>query len=392
MADRDTAGGLSQPHHSFAATNPCHVYDMARALHGLGALRTYYSGYPSWRLKPPEGFPIVSLPSRTLLTYALQRLPEWLRPADDRVFRWQDAGFDRAVSRKLTERDGVWLHGLPGQCLEIFRAAKERGTICVLNHASGPLHQQRALVEAEYSRIGWDLEAVLPFPGEWQKRLAEEVQLADRHCVASSVVKQQLIEDGVDPARILVVPYGADSGLFPKRTATPAGTFKICFAGRRSLRKGIHYLLKALKAVGRSDWELHFYGMPSRESERDLAAYRGPVSIIDHGAVSQADFGRALADMSVLVLPSVEEAFGLVIVQALAVGVPCIVSDRVGASDLIRQGETGSVTPFGEAEAIGEALLMWASRRITVADSFPWSNAAMQLLNFSAESCLNTPK
>jgi hypothetical protein len=140
--------------HSFAATNPCHVYDLALALFEKEALGTYYSGYPNWRLKAPAGFPIRVRSGRTVLTYGLQRFPEWLRPDDDHMFRWQDSGFDKAVSCIL-EGSG-FIHGLPGQCLEIFREASGRGFIPVLNHASGPLHQQRALIAPEYERAGID--------------------------------------------------------------------------------------------------------------------------------------------------------------------------------------------------------------------------------------------
>jgi len=95
--------------HSFAATNPCHVYDMALALWELDGLGTYYSGYPRWRLKPPPGFPIVVRPLRTLVTYGMQKLPEALRIHDNLMFRWQDEGFDRAAAAALAAYDAQTL-------------------------------------------------------------------------------------------------------------------------------------------------------------------------------------------------------------------------------------------------------------------------------------------
>ncbi len=138
--------------HAFAATNPCHVWDLARGLYGLGLLGVFHSGYPRWRLNPPLGFPLRTHSGRTLLTYGLQRLPQWVRPPDERVFRWQDVGFDREAAEHL--ECGEIFHGIPGQCLECFRVARRLGMVTVLNHASGPLEVQSELVRPEYERAG----------------------------------------------------------------------------------------------------------------------------------------------------------------------------------------------------------------------------------------------
>jgi glycosyltransferase involved in cell wall biosynthesis len=364
--------------HSFAATNPCHVYDLALALWEREALGWYYSGYPRWRLKPPAGFPLRSRSWRTVLTYAMQRWPERFRIADDRMFRWQDAGFDRAVAKILAGQGTI--HGLPGQCERIFERAREIGMITVLNHASGPVEQQRKLIRPEYRRAGLDLEALAPLPDAYRRRIRREHELAQYHCVASTVVRDQLVADGISPDRIWVVPYGADPQLFPKREATPGGPFRICFAGRQSLRKGIYYLLSALEEVDSDGWELHCFGMEFSETIPDFKAYGGGAKIIQRGSLSQPELARALREMHALVLPSAEEAFGLVVVQALEVGVPCVVSDRVGAKDLIREGQTGSIVPFGDAAALGAALKTWEANRITVPDHFPWAACAEKLV------------
>ncbi|NBD37233.1 MAG: glycosyltransferase [Verrucomicrobia bacterium] len=364
--------------HSFAATNPCHVYDLALALGEMGALGTYLSGYPRWRLRPPAGFPLRSRSWRTLVTYGLQRFPEFLRPADDAVFRWQDRGFDKAASALLPEEG--FLHGLPGQCRALFRAARQRSLPTVLNHAMGPLEQQRKLVAPEYERAGLSLEKQVPLPAHYLDRLQEERELADWHCVASTVVRDQLVADGMPREKIWVVPYGADGRLFAKRDCVPKGPFRICFAGRQSLRKGIHYLLQALKETDSTGWELHCFGMTFRETAADFASYGGRATVRQRGSVAQAELAKELRQMDVLVLPSAEEAFGLVVVQALQVGVPCIVSERVGAKDLLREGETGEVVPFGNPAALADALRRWARQRRTVPDAFPWTQSAEKLL------------
>lgn len=381
----DTSAGRPGPvfprQHAFAATNPCHVWDLARALYGLGLLGAFHSGYPRWRLNPPLGFPLRIHSQRTVVTYALQRLPQWLRPSDDGVFRWQDVGFDRQAAEHLDS--GEIFHGIPGQCLECFRAAQRRGMLLVLNHASGPAEIQWELVRPEYERAGMASRRAVLLPEAHLERVLEERALADIHCVASSIVRSQLIQVGIPPERICVVPYGADSFLFHKRDRLPEGPFRICFAGRHSLRKGLRVLLEALELAGSVDWEAHFVGLPLFETRGLFRQYGGGVAVYRHGAVSQPALARLFREMDVVVLPSAEEAFGLVVVQALNCGVPCVVSDRVGAADLIREGENGSVVPFGDAEALRLALCEWSTRRRIVPDLYSWPRVAAELARAS---------
>ena len=201
-----------------SATNPCHLYDLAVALHARGELGGYFSGYPAWRLQPPDGFPLVVRSARTLVTYGCLRLPAALRPSAHRLFRWQDLGFDRAVARVLEAAGGASIHAMPGQALATFRRARELGMLTVLNHASGPVRQRLAMIEDEYRRAGLDLAQHHGYDSAYFAREDAEYAAADYHCAASSIVRAQLEAAGVPPNRIWVVPYAADPAVFfPRR-------------------------------------------------------------------------------------------------------------------------------------------------------------------------------
>ncbi len=372
------------PRISFSATNPCHVYDLAVALRELNIPGVYYSGYPRWKLRPPPGFSMRSASLRTLITYGWMRLPEQWRPASLRLFRWQDRGFDNRVARMLEPAD--YIHGLPGQCLETFRRARALGLRTVLNHASGPLREQIALLEPEYARAGIRPPVRVEEGSTFLRQLDEECELADYHCAASTVVRGQLIAGGFPKERIWVVPYGADPGRFPKRSRVGTSAFTICFAGQLSLRKGLHYLLRAAEQVAPPDWKIDIFGPPSSETSSAFQGYKGRALLKRHGAVSQERLGEAFGASDVLVLPSVEEAFGLVVVQALQSGLPCIVSDRVGAKDLIQHRVNGSIVPFGNISALAEELKWWSTCRRRVKESYGWEMPARELLHHSIEN------
>ena len=368
---------------SFAATNPCHLYDMALALHAQGRLGSFLCGYPRWRLKAPAGFPHIPVGWRTVAVYAWRRLPLWARPHEQRLFRWQDVDFDRKAARHLPETGVV--HGIPGQCLALFQAARERGLTTVMNHASGPLEQQARMVEPEYVRAGVPFSRGQLYPAWWLERIAEEMTWTDYHCVASTVVKAQLVADGVAPDDIVVVPYGAHPAVFPKRTTPPPAQPRILFAGQLTLRKGLHYLLGALERVGSPDWTLDCYGPLSDETTMDFERYAGDTPVHRHGPLPQSELAQAMARSTLLVLPSAEEAFGLVVAQALQVGIPCLVSDRVGAKDLIVEGENGSIVPFGDRDALAAALTHWTEHPTTITETFDWTRPAETMIAVTDE-------
>ncbi len=371
---------------SISATNPCHLHPLASGLADLNALGCYHSGYPTWKLPPESALPTRTHSFRTTLVYGmLKLLPAKFRPGSRALFLWQDHGFDRAVARNLESCN--FLHAMPGQCLESFRAARRIGVQTVLNHATGPVREWVKIMEPEYARVGLRLSNVCPYDHAYFAREDEEYALAHWHCAASTIVRDQLISIGIPPAKIWVVPYGADSRIFhPPVNPAPRERFKIVFAGQAGLRKGIKTLLDALTIAARSDWQVDFYGARLEEAERDFADYRGATPVHFHGPVSQSALAEAFRTGSVLVLPSLEEGFGLVVPQALSCGMPCIVSDRVGGRDLVRHRENGSVFPALDPHALEEELSWWAADRPDVRESFPWSHPARTLLALSQAS------
>jgi starch synthase len=346
---------------AISATNPCHLYDLARALFQHDALGAYFSGYPAWRLHPPAGFPFRAHTARTLVTYSLLRAPAALRPANARLFRWQDEGFDRAVARDLAHAPAGIVHAMPGQARETFRAAKALGMATCLNHATGPVRQQLRALEPEWARAGLTPTQVHRFDAAYFAREEEEYALAEWHCVASQLVRDQLIAEGIAAEKIWVVPYGADPVVFhPPAAGTPRPKRRIVFAGQLTLRKGLRTLFDALERPGiPPDVQLDCYGPVNADMHGELAAIRDRSRIRVHGPVSQTVLAHELRCATLLVLPSWEEGFGLVVPQALNCGVPCVVSDRVGAKDLITPRGNGSVFAAGDAAALAAEIAWW---------------------------------
>ena len=367
---------------SFSATNPSHFLPFARELAHERALGCFYCGYPPWKLPASAEMCVRTHSFRTTVVYGLLKFaPERLRPSARTLFTWQDRGFDRWVGAHLEPCD--FIHAMPGQAREVFRTARRLGVRTVLNHATGPVRDFVRILEPEYARVGLKLTEHCPYDAEYFAREDEEYALADFHCVASSVVRDQLLARHVEASRIWKVPYGADAALFHLNGAAPPAEFRIAFAGQVCLRKGIKTLLDALTFQARPDWRADFYGGVQGETAQDRSAYAGATPVHFHGAVPQPALAQGLRESSVLVLPSLEEGFGLVVPQALACGVPVIVSDRVGGKDLIQHRANGSVIPAGDPNALAEELAWWAANPRRIQEEHPWSTPARQLIALS---------
>jgi glycosyltransferase involved in cell wall biosynthesis len=369
---------------AFSATNPCHLYPLAQAVNSLTGNVTFYSGYPRWRLPQPHPDRIHAHSNRVLVTYGLLRLPERFRPRSRRLFLWQDRDFDRWVGKKLSKHDFV--HAIPGQALETFHKARTLGIRTVLNHATGPSSNWVRIMRDEYKRVGLALNKVTVYDDSFFEREAKEYELADLHCVASTIARDQLCKTGIPQERIWVVPYGAYPEIFYPPKTKPRDKFRIVFAGHVTLRKGVATLLSALEKLHKTEWRVDFYGGVAKEAKPDLDRYSGATRLFFHGPVNQTELAERMRESSVLVLPSLEEGFGLVIVQALACGTPCVVSDAVGAKDLIKNRENGSVFPVKDFEALSEELVFWESQPKCVEGDFSWSEPGRRLTSLSREA------
>ncbi len=367
---------------SLSATNPCHLWPLARALAAEGALGHYYSGYPAWKLGDTAPAQLRCHSLRTNIVYGLLKYaPEQLRPSSRRLFVWQDHGFDRWVGRHLEPCD--FIHAMPGQALHTFRAARKRGIRTVLNHATGPVRAWVEIMRPEYDRVGLRMEDLCPYDTAYFQREDEEYALADFHCTASTVVRDQLLASGIPSDRVWVVPYGADTGapVFVRaEKCEPPRDFRILFVGQIGLRKGLQTFLDALALAQRADWRVDFIGARLRESATDFAAYKGATPLHFHGALPQQQVAQRMRESSVLVLPSLEEGFGLVVPQALNCGLPCVVSDRTGGKDLVRHRDNGSIFPTRDAHALAAELTWWAGHPARTTDNFTWAPAARTLL------------
>lgn len=207
-------------------------------------------------------------------------------------------------------------------------------------------------------------------PADLHRRITSvkdaEIALAGHVLVVSELARRSYAEAGVPPERLHLVPLGVETRLFaPAAGEVPMeerNGAEFVFAGAASRVKGLDLLLEAFARVYAAEpgCRLRVIGPPGDSSA--LLGPPAPAGVSVLGSLSQAELVGRFRSADCLVLPSRNESFGMVVPEALAAGLPAVVSDRVGAAELIEEGRNGWVVPAGDAGALAERLLRCARR------------------------------
>ncbi|NIP36006.1 MAG: glycosyltransferase [Thermoplasmata archaeon] len=170
-----------------------------------------------------------------------------------------------------------------------------------------------------------------------------------------------------DLEKVRVIPNGIhftnfeelpEPGLFrrPRGIEGPM----LLYVGRLAVNKRMEFVIEAMPELLKAhpDLQLVIAGPDDGVGEkwRELASELGVADQVRfEGFLSEEDKTAAYCDADVFVLPSEWEAFGIVLLESMACRTPCICADRGGAPEVLEDGVTGYVAPYGDVEA-------WTSR------------------------------
>jgi len=260
-------------------------------------------------------------------------------------------------------------HGWTGNCLACIKKARQYGSIIMIEQAT--MHpsdwQDAVLKECETFGIRpSDCRASLP--AQLIRRMEREFEMADAILVPSQVARRSFERAGY-AERTIVVNAGVDHHFFsPPPKPAPRDIFRVCFAGRVELLKGLPYLLRAWNQLGLTKAELVLIGEVAPEMHQIIKQWaRSNVRFLGFLPPSElADWYRA---SHLFVFPSVNEGLARVIFEAMACGLPVVATEQSGAEDCITRGIEGNVVPARNVEALAEAIL-WHYRN-------PEASAAM---------------
>ncbi len=300
--------------------------------------------------------------SRRLLRRALNAplaLPPLHLAAAQRALRYSRQ-FDAYAAGALPAADH--LIAFNGTALQQVRAARRVGGTtgavrsgCDMSTAlvSATSHfrllaRQHALAQRQY-----------PLEESWATRLLErnlsEYAHVDRIYVSSDYTRDSFLAEGVGEEVLARLPLTPDPRFEPALAADAgSSTFDIVFCGTLSVVKGVPLLIDAVRALPHADLRLFLVGGwksrgMRRFVERACAADRRIWA--GHG-----DPLPRLRGARLYVHPTYNDGFGYAPAEALACGVPVIVSEDTGMKDLVDPGRSGTIVATGDLRALTEAI------------------------------------
>ena len=325
-----------------------HAFDLAKQLSRFGHLNKLVSTYPyfiakNWGIKRNKFY------SRFIF--------EIIRRASSITkFKWITELENILIyifsSTNILFKRGATIHiGWSSSSYQLFkRLRKKQENILILERGSAHQSFQNEILFEEHNLF----KNTFDFNFEATRNELIEYEISDYIVVPSNFVKKTFLEKGINPEKIFVNPYGVNLADF-KRVEIKKDKFRIIFAGLASIQKGFHYLIEAMELLKNYNIELWHVGDISNEIKN--FDYIKP-NIRYLGSKPQNELFKYYNNCDIFVLPSIQDGFGMVILQAMACGLPVICSTNTGIENVLtKNGEEGFIIPIRDPNAIVERVL-----------------------------------
>jgi glycosyltransferase involved in cell wall biosynthesis len=266
------------------------------------------------------------------------------------------------VRTGLGDADTIYAYSSAAK--ELFEAAKSTGLRCVLDHATAPKLYEDNLVNEEIQRHpGW-AEGLIHdnCAASYTARQRREWELADLIVCGSTFVRKSIGHMGGPTEKTAVIPlaFANMAQAYPPRDNNPVRPLNVLFVGDDAIRKGIADFVEAIRLAGTDRFKGRVVGN-AKLSEYGRQKAGEVVELV--GAVPQSEMSAQYRWADIFVLPSLSDTFGLVILEAMANGVPVIATHNTGAPDILREGVDGFIVPVRSPELIAGRLERLASDR-----------------------------
>jgi glycosyltransferase involved in cell wall biosynthesis len=265
--------------------------------------------------------------------------------------------FDRHVAERLGRHDSNILVGFETCAMHSFQAAKKIGMTLVLDHPAIPA----SIWDENARRAANDLGLPEP-PGrdsrQMAARKATELALADWVLAYSVFHRKSFVQIGVPETKLVEIPLWVDPRLWgrdaPLRSCDTG--LRVLYVGAINFRKGVPYLLKAVEQCT-SQIQLALVGSMAPEMMEPIRRFQKPLNVLS--PQPKEKLRDIYNDHDVLVLPSLGDSWGFVATEAMACGLPVIVTENCG----VPVPDAAWRVPIMDARAIAQRLELYAQDR-----------------------------
>jgi glycosyltransferase involved in cell wall biosynthesis len=289
------------------------------------------------RLVGKKGLTVDANDDYTTYRYCIssKKIPAFLKPFAYLI--WFIKGYQ--LGKKFTDTDIIHSHGSILSGTLSYLLAKKLKVPFIITEHQGPFSMT--------SDNFWKLR--------WTKFI---MQKADAVLTVSDHLKQEILNSGIRPKKIIVTYNPVDTDLFQPKTNTEI-TNNILFVGRLDNFKGG---LRCVKAFEKITEKYPLYTFTIVGDGEDYAsiinyiegkAFKG--KIVLKGSLSKAAIAKEMQKADFFVFPSRHESFGLVIAEAISCGLPVIVGNQTAPKEYVNK-DCGLIAPPDDVDAMAKAM------------------------------------
>jgi starch synthase len=310
----------------------------------------------------------------------------------------------REVER-LTGNERDWVVHTHATCGFFLVGVRRLKKLRLVSHSHGASRSRHAPIRLKSGEIDLDYSQIRTTYNMMRERTLWSS--ADRVLTVSRALLNDLVDSyKIDPSRGRVVYNGVDTDYFrpakdpevPASLQGLAGKRVVLYVGHFGLRKGVFYLIRAMRTVKQQVPDAHLVcvgGIPSWLGDRDYWSIlkrevesngvSDRVTLLDK--VRNRDLPAYYNRASVFALASYYESLSKVTMEAMACGIPVVAAGSGGIPELVEDGVTGRLVPYGSDEALAQALVtilsdevmarrMGSQGREKMVRSFTWPSVA----------------
>lgn len=306
----------------------------------------------------------------------------WLRQSTGALVYRTDVFLGRWAARELPAVRPDLCYAFTQVALESFEWCASSGVPTILESPNGHLSNFRRVYVQEHA--AWCRGRYVGHPTEAMvARVVREYALATRIRASSKWTVESLVSGGVPRQSITPLEQPVDLARYQPvdhRADDSSGPLRVCFVGSLDLRKGFVYLLDAFADLEPGRFSLEIVGATGDRCCRRLLDEKLPPG----AACAPGDPRPAFARASIFALPTLEDGLPFAVAEAMASGLPVIVTNSCGAAEWVNP-QNGWVVAPQDAGAIRRALHEADNRRATLTQM--GRHARLEIERHAGEHC-----
>lgn len=272
------------------------------------------------------------------------------------VERWsfiEDRIHDRWVSKTVKKIEPTIVIGYEKSCILTFKVAQQYGIKTILDLS------QVHVAFIENLRNEYPFFAAISGAEKLFKQIKEiktaEYDLAGHIITLSAFAKKTLTDNAIVPEKISIAPLGFDETVFKPRVNKIKGKhLELIYVGIITYRKGIQLLLKLMEELEKQPVHLTIIG-PRGDADELLNNKKNNSNITYIPYLTHNHLVELLQRANVFILPSYLDSWAAVVIEAMACGLPVIVTENTGAKEAVNV-DNGFVLKVNDSKALKNAV------------------------------------